>query len=71
MNESDKREISISSDIYEQIENKIKGTEFNSVSKYVEYVLKQVLEKTSEKEVYSKEEEEQVKKRLKGLGYLE
>ena len=61
--------------IIEKLENKIKETNFDSISDYLIYVLKQVLEKETEsnskREVsYSKEEEEAVKRRLKELGYI-
>ena len=59
--------IEISDEIYDKIKEKIKDTEFDSVEKYIEYVLKQALGET---EVYSKEDEEKVKERLKTLGYI-
>jgi len=74
MDNSTQKQISISSKVYEQIEKRVGNTEFKSVSEYTEYVLKQVLAKTtdgSDQNVYNKEEEDQVKARLKGLGYLQ
>lgn len=44
------------------------GGEFKSVGDYVEFVLKEVVKEESEEETYTKEEE--IKKRLKSLGYL-
>ena len=67
--------ISLPEKLIEKLENKIKETDFDSISDYLIYVLKQVLEKETEsnskREVsYSKEEEEAVKRRLKELGYI-
>jgi len=68
--------VSIPVQLAEKIEKRIEGTGFNSVSSYVTYVLRQVLssieeKEKKEKEVFSKEDEEKVKKRLKALGYLD
>ena len=50
-------------------------TEFKSVSDYVAFVLREVLrdieEDEEEKQGFTKEEEESVKKRLKAVGYLD
>ncbi len=66
--------IPLSEELIEKLENKIKETDFDSITDYILYLLKQVLEKEGDvdkKELaYSKEEEEAVKKRLKELGYI-
>jgi len=54
--------------LFEKIKERLKGTGSYSVSDYVTYVLKEVL---SEEEVFSKEDEEKIKARLKALGYIE
>jgi len=49
---------------------KIKGTGMNSVSAYVAYVLRQLLSFSEEKgKLLSRESEEEIRKRLKSLGY--
>ena len=64
--------IKIPKEIYEKIEERIKDTEFKSVDEYVTYVLKEVLASLEEdEEVFSEEEEEKVKERLRALGYLD
>jgi len=64
--------ISIPTSLYKKIEEKIKGTEFTSVSSYVAKVLRESLSKEEEnKEVFSAEEEEKIKERLKALGYID
>ena len=67
-------EIKIPKEIYEKIEERIKDTEFKSVSEYVTYVLREVLASLEEEEtevVFSEEEEEKIKERLRALGYLD
>jgi len=66
--------ISISNELAEKIEKKIKGTDFNSMSDYTLYVLKQVIsmEETDIKneQIYKEGEEEEIKRNLKDLGYI-
>ena len=64
-------EVSIPTSIFEKIKERIKGTGFSSVSSYVTYVLKEVLSEEEEEEVFTKEDEEKIKARLKALGYIE
>ena len=46
------------------------GGEFKSVEDYVEFILEEILKGDEEEQVYSKEEEEEIKKRLRALGYI-
>ena len=52
------------------IKKKILGTGIPSVSAYVAYVLRQVLSAPSSKEILGKTTEEEVRNRLKALGYV-
>jgi len=66
--------VSIPVQLAKKIEERIKDTGFNSVSSYVTYVLREVLsslEEEKKEEVFTKEEEEKVKERLRALGYLD
>ena len=65
--------ISIPTPLAEKIKKRIKGTGFTSLSSYVTYVLREVLSGMDEEpeEVFSKEDEERVKERLRALGYLD
>jgi Arc/MetJ-type ribon-helix-helix transcriptional regulator len=66
--------VSIPVQLAEKIEKRIKNTGFNSVSSYVTYVLREILsslEEEKKEEVFTKEEEEKVKERLRALGYLD
>ncbi len=66
--------VSIPTQLYKNIKGRIEGTGFTSVSDYVTYVLREVLsslEEEDKEEVFSEEEEEKVKERLRALGYLD
>jgi len=67
------KEIKISDELYEKIEKNLSDYGFETVDEYVEFVLKEVLEDKSEgdEQVFSEEEEEIIKKRLRDLGYLD
>lgn len=64
--------VSIPASLYKKIEEKIKGSEFKSVSDYITKVLRENLSKEeSAQGTMSKEDEEKVKERLRALGYLD
>ncbi|MCS7385743.1 MAG: CopG family transcriptional regulator [archaeon GB-1867-005] len=54
--------------IVEEVE-KSKG-EFKSVEEYVKFVLEELLKEEEDEYVYTPEEEEEIKKRLRALGYI-
>jgi len=65
-------EISIPTQLFEKIKERIKGTGFTSVSSYVKYVLEELLSEEEEEKVsYTKEDEEKIKARLRALGYID
>ena len=67
--------VSIPKPLVEKVKERMKGTGFSSVSSYVTYVLRQVIssieEEARSKQAFTKEEEEKVKQRLRGLGYID
>jgi len=64
--------VSIPTSLHKKIEEAIKGTEIGSVSSYVTKVLRESLSKEEPAaQVFSKEEEDKVKERLKALGYID
>lgn len=75
MNEKEeKKAIYLSAELYDRIEKRVRATEFTSVEKYVTFVLEEILrdeESEEEEPVFTEAEEEEVKKRLRALGYLE
>jgi hypothetical protein len=66
----DKVPVYISRRLYEEVKRRVDESEggFKSVEEFVEYVLTELLKE--EETPYTSEEEEEVKKRLKALGYL-
>jgi len=62
--------ISLPLPLVKKIKKRIKGTGMASVSAYVSFVLREILSSTSSvSKSFSKKEIEEVKKRLKNLGY--
>jgi Arc/MetJ-type ribon-helix-helix transcriptional regulator len=59
-------------ELYKKIEERVKVTEFESVEEYVTFALEEVVKEGEEPQEYtlSDEDEEKVKERLRGLGYL-
>ena len=62
--------ISIPASLFEKIKEKMKGTGFPSVSSYVTYVLRRLVEE-EEKETFTEKDEEKIKARLRALGYID
>jgi len=67
----EKRPVNISKELYEKAEKFVKESGgFSSVEELVEFLLNEVLSEESAEYKLSKEEEEEVKRRLRSLGYL-
>lgn len=68
-------EVELSEETYGLLAKRGKEKGFDTTEDYINYVLDQVAEKAKEKmaedEGFSDEDEEKVKRRLKGLGYLD
>lgn len=64
--------IYISKDLYDEIKRRVDQSsgEFKTVEEYVEFVLSEIVKEEEEEFEYSPEEEEKIKERLRGLGYL-
>lgn len=71
--EQESKSVSLPVELYRRVERRVKATGFSSVEEYIKFVLEEVLkEKGEEGEAdFSREEEEEVKKKLKALGYLD
>mgnify|MGYP001141018445 CR=1 FL=1 len=70
MSVNDSASVTIPKRLLEKIQKKILNTSFSSASEYVTYLLEKELSGTEDEEVFSKEDEEKVKERLRRLGYL-
>lgn len=68
---NDKKAVFLQTELYEMVENRITDLDFSSVDEYVEFVITEILKDEEDEEVTFSEEEEEVKKRLKALGYLD
>lgn len=74
----DKIQVSISKEIYEEIKKILscKDSKFSSIDEYIEYLLLYAMNNISDKEKLAKpideekKEEEELKERLKRLGYI-
>lgn len=67
----DKVSIKISKDVYELLKREVERSEgeFKSIEELAEFILSEAL-KDEEETVYTPEEEEKIKDRLRSLGYL-
>jgi len=64
--------VRIPRNLYDEISRRVKesGGEFKDVEEYVTFVLNEIVREDEEENVYTPEEEEEIKRRLKQLGYL-
>jgi len=67
----EKVSIEISKEIYEKLKKVVEesGGEFKSINELAEFILREALSE-EEETVYTPEEEEEIKRRLKSLGYI-
>ena len=67
----DKVPVYISKKLYEEVKKRVDESEgeFKSVEEFVEYVLIELL-KEEEETPYTSDEEEEIKRRLRALGYI-
>lgn len=73
-------QLNINDEIAKKLEERVKQSqEFSSVEHYVNYILEEVIKQTSgsaqtaasNDDAYTKDQEQEVKKRLEDLGYLD
>jgi hypothetical protein len=69
---SEKVSISISKDLFDLIKKQVENSDgaFTDIEEYVEFVLSEVI-KEEAGSGFTSDEEEQIKERLKNLGYIE
>lgn len=68
MGDDSKVTLKIPKELYDKIDEKISGTSFSSVE---EYVVSKLESEFPTEPVYTKEEEELIRERLRKLGYIE
>jgi effector-binding domain-containing protein len=69
MNDEQKsKAVSLPAELYSRIEERAKSTGFDSIDDYVAFVLEEVIKEEGEADI-SKEDEVEVKRRLRSLGY--
>ncbi len=68
MSDDSKVKLEIPKELYDKIDEKISGTSFSSVE---EYVVSKLESEFPTEPVYTKEEEELIRERLRKLGYIE
>ncbi len=71
--ESESGTVNLPAELYKRIKDRAAATNFESVDEYVIFVLSEVLkeEDESEKLAIDNEQEKEIKKRLRELGYLD
>ena len=67
--------VSIPTPLFKKVEEKLKGTEFTSVSEYVTYILNEIAVEEEEEEeperTFTEDDEKRIKARLRDLGYID
>lgn len=72
MSTEESKAVYLSANLYGRVEERLSNAGFGSVDEYVIFVLEEVLKDDEEDTVaFTKEEEEEVKNRLRALGYLD
>lgn len=74
MTDEPKRSVDLPEHIVERVEARLPRTEWDSPEEYMTYVLEEVLyqvEQETEDDEFEEVDEEEVKDRLKSLGYLD
>ncbi len=64
--------VAISKGLYDKVLRKVNAyqDEFKSVEEYIEFVLMEVVKDEDQQSTFTNEEEEELKNRLKSLGYI-
>ena len=62
--------VSLPMPLIEEVRRNIEGTGVHSVSEYVTFILRQIFSSPDRGQVLDKKTEEEIKNRLKNLGYL-
>jgi predicted DNA-binding protein len=66
--EQKSKAVSLPAELYSRVEERAKSTGFSSIEDYVVFILEEVIKDEGEV-IINKEDEEEVKRRLRALGY--
>jgi Arc/MetJ-type ribon-helix-helix transcriptional regulator len=70
--QTEKKAIYVPAEMYDRIKERAEVSNFGSVEEYVAFVLSEVLKEEADEEVtLDRGQEEEVKKRLRALGYMD
>jgi len=70
--EPESKVVFLPAELYDRVRKRVEAADFTSVDEYVIFVLSEVLKEEEDEEIaLSDEQEEEVKKRLRSLGYLD
>jgi hypothetical protein len=59
-------------ELYDRVKERAEATDFRSIEEYITFVLQEVLKEEGPEEIaIDREQEKEVKKRLRALGYLD
>jgi len=67
-------ELTISDDLAERIEERVRNTEYESIDEYAEFALNQIVTRVERESVEERESaatDEEIQSRLQSLGYLQ
>jgi hypothetical protein len=70
--EKEDKAVYLSAELYERVKERAEATDFGSIEEYITFVLQEVLKEEEPEEIaVDREQEKEVKKRLRALGYLD
>ncbi|NQT04379.1 MAG: CopG family transcriptional regulator [Dehalococcoidia bacterium] len=70
--EKEDKAVYLPAELYERVKERSEATDFGSIEEYVTFVLQEVLKEEEPEEIaLDREQEKEVKKRLRALGYLD
>ena len=70
--EKEDKAVYLPAELYDRVKERAESTDFGSIEEYITFVLQEVLKEEEPAEIaVDREQEKEVKKRLRALGYLD
>ncbi len=70
--EEEDKAVHLPAELYDRVKERAEATDFGSIEEYVTFVLQEVLKEEEPEEIaLDREQEKEVKKRLRALGYVD